>query len=344
MHSRGLVLLKRKHFDLFTACVLMSGMLSFWYGFAFSTQLAPSIRGPVSGSESWHLRRTNEKEETEVEWPPAINELLEEVGGFSHWGQTLDIADPMNYGILQKPLESALLGSISEHTRLVCDHDRLFHPRTPGDSAAAWAVSAALLWLLREYDACHEVTLGTFNLRGPSMASARSFINGLKDTMWIHRHKVCPEQVLLHAALHRFEGPLEADKLSLSGYENSKIWYSRLDPRFSVLEDLVVFAQEHAPDVAARCVVSKRGAQRRVPVRIPGLKGEAAWAGPGRMVQLDPGLWDPYAFVDLCLEINDAGTQGLEGNSDLLRLHSQALLVQQRELASCFRRALRRAL
>merc|ERR1719387_955954 len=108
------------------------------------------------------------------------------------------------------------------------------------------------------------------------MEAAKSFVADLKNPSWIERHQVCPEQVLLHAALHRLEGPLEADRLGLTGYDNARIWYGRLDPRFPVLQNLVEFAKKHAPKVAARCIVPEGLVHvRKVPVRTPGLSGEA---------------------------------------------------------------------
>jgi len=123
---------------------------------------------------------------------------------------------------------------------------------------------------------CHEATLGAFNSRGPELEGATSFVEDLKDPEWVQKHRVSPEQVLLHAALHRMEGPLEADRLSLTGYDNARIWYGRLDPRFQVLEDLVEFAKKQAPKVAARCIVPEGLVHvRKVPVRTPGVQDEA---------------------------------------------------------------------
>jgi len=191
---------------------------------------------------------------------------------------------------------------------------------------------------------CHEATLGAFNSRGPELEGATSFVEDLKDPEWVQKHRVSPEQVLLHAALHRMEGPLEADRLSLTGYDNARIWYGRLDPRFQVLEDLVEFAKKQAPKVAARCIVPEGLVHvRKVPVRTPGVQGEAAWAGPGRMVFLESGSWDPYAFIDLCKEVREAEESNGGLDPEFSQLKTEALLVQQEELASTFQRALRQA-
>jgi len=251
---------------------------------------------------------------------------------------------------IAKPVESATLQSRREQVALACDHDRLFRSESGSSGVAlrsteAWAVSAALLWLLGEYDASHEATLGAFNSKGPQLEGATEFVEDLKDPEWVHKHRVCPEQVLLHAALHRLEGPLEADKLSLSGYDNARIWYGRLDPRFQVLEDLVEFAKKHAPKVAARCVVPEGLVHvRKVPVRTPGVQGAAAWAGPGRMVFLEAGAWDPYAFIDVVKEVREAEESNGELDAELAQLKSEALLVQQEELASVFRHATKQAM
>jgi len=270
-------------------------------------------------------------------YPLAVSELLEAAGGFARWQERLDLPAPMPYAILSR--KSAVQSSHRDEIALACNHGRLLRTegggRAPQSSPAAWAVSAALLWLLGEEDAAHEAVLATFNVSGTDV-DVDAFVDDLKVDGWRERHHMCQEQVLLHSALHRSEGPWEADGLSLTGYQNAKIWCDRLDPHFLVLEQLVPFSRECAPAVAARCVVGESGTTRLIPVRSPGKSGSEAWEGPGRIVSLEPGTWDPFAFIDLCQEVR-------EDRADS-PIHQQVLRVQHKELVLCFDLALANAM
>jgi len=272
-------------------------------------------------------------------WPPALASWLRSMNGFERWGQSLSLPVPMEYAILQgrSSVQALHEGDVS----FVCDHKQLLaddlysawnatHSRSR--TSAAWAVSGGMFWLLGKADLAHEALLGTFNMAGID-SNIQFFLDDLKLDGWRERHGLLPEQVLFHAALHRAEGPLEADGLSLTGYENAKIWYSRLDPQHVVLEHLAQFAKQHAPMVAERCVVSQHSVERRIPVRQPGLAGAAAWSGPGVMVKLAIGRWDPYAFIDLCRELRENEKNRSE---EYLELYRQTVRVQQEELSKCF--------
>ena len=225
-------------------------------------------------------------------------------------------------GVVSLPMAYSIFNGTSALRTLAEDDRNVLRPASFGvygvrecHSPALHRAAAALLVSRGRLEAAHEVVLG---VTPQNVEEAEYAATHRGQTDWAATHPLTDTADLIHALVHRLEGPAVGEG-NHTGYANAKYWIlggpkELVGPASHPIRDaLRRRALQHAPNIANRGIIAGEGKDGRGPIhQIIAGGGEKT-----RDVRIPPGEWDDVAFIDICkLRSEDRGDGDLDQLSE----------------------------